>query len=395
MNIYHLDDIPGDLRRFFKSVPQLGLEKTPAEYVAKLVAGFRELKRVLRDDGTLWLNMGDSMASGKGTCFNPGGGGDSLGQYRKAAGVHPLDRGNKSTLAAIGLKPKDLLGIPWRVAFALQEDGWYLRSEIIWAKRNCMPESVTDRPTKSHEQIFLLSKKQNYYYDSEAVKVPASDSYANDGRWKTGGTEMNCKAGYAEAMAQNPKMPHRVFNGERRSMVNLRDVWRLANEPFKGAHFATFPKALVLPCILAGTSARGCCMKCRAPWVRVVEHRGETRRQMMNRLGQSPKNVGEQGLNHAGHHGGNTVETSTTGWAPACKCQEESSHEAGEQTEPVPCTVLDPFAGSGTTLEVALHNGRDAIGIELNPEYIPLIRGRCGLLGMDAKETVDTISPPL
>jgi len=116
---------------------------------------------------------------------------------------------------------------------------------------------------------------------------------------------------------------------------------------------------------------------------------------MMNRLGQSPKNVGEQGLNHAGHHGGNTVETSTTGWAPACKCQEESSHEAGEQTEPVPCTVLDPFAGSGTTLEVALHNGRDAIGIELNPEYIPLIRGRCGLLGMDAKETVDTISPPL
>jgi DNA modification methylase len=395
VNIYHLDDIPGDLRRFFKSVPQLGLEKTPAEYVAKLVAGFRELKRVLRDDGTLWLNMGDSMASGKGTCFNPGGGGDSLGQYRKAAGVHPLDRGNKSTLAAIGLKPKDLLGIPWRVAFALQEDGWYLRSEIIWAKRNCMPESVTDRPTKSHEQIFLLSKKQNYYYDSEAVKVPASDSYANDGRWKTGGTEMNCKAGYAEAMAQNPKMPHRVFNGERRSMVNLRDVWRLANEPFKGAHFATFPKALVLPCILAGTSARGCCMKCRAPWVRVVEHRGETRRQMMNRLGQSPKNVGEQGLNHAGHHGGNTVETSTTGWAPACKCQEESSHEAGEQTEPVPCTVLDPFAGSGTTLEVALHNGRDAIGIELNPEYIPLIRGRCGLLGMDAKETVDTISPPL
>src|ERR1035438_4467087 len=161
----------------------LGLEPTPELYTAHIVEVFREVKRVLRADGTLWLNLGDSYASGKGTCFNPGGGSSSLGQGRKAQGVHPLDRGNKSTLAASGLKCKDLVGIPWRVAFALQADGWYLRSDIIWEKRNPMPESVRDRPTKAHEYIFLLSKSATYYYDADAIKEPCSpDTHARYGK---------------------------------------------------------------------------------------------------------------------------------------------------------------------------------------------------------------------
>ena len=135
-----------------------------------MVQVFREVWRVLRDDGTLFLNIGDSYASGKGTCYNPGGGSSSLGKERKEAGVHPLDRGNKSTLEVSGLKPKDLVGIPWRVAFALQADGWYLRSDIIWSKPNPMPESVTDRCTKSHEYLFMLSKRPSYYFDQEAVR---------------------------------------------------------------------------------------------------------------------------------------------------------------------------------------------------------------------------------
>ena len=160
---------------------ELGLEPTPELFVEHIVEVFREVRRVLRSDGTCWVNLGDSMASGKGTCYNPGGGSSSLGQDRKAAGAHPLDRGNKSTLAKSGLKPKDLVGIPWRVAFALQADGWWLRSDIIWHKPNPMPESVTDRPTKAHEYIFLLTKSARYFYDAEAVKEEAVKGSANAG----------------------------------------------------------------------------------------------------------------------------------------------------------------------------------------------------------------------
>ena len=156
----------------------LGLEPTPELYVEHIVQVMRAVRRVLRDDGTLWLNLGDSYASGKGTCYNPGGGDGSLGKQRKEAGAHPLNRGNVSVLRDSGLKPKDLVGVPWRVAFALQADGWYLRAEIIWAKLNPMPESVRDRPTRSHEQIFLFSKAPRYYYDAQAVAEP-SDVTAN------------------------------------------------------------------------------------------------------------------------------------------------------------------------------------------------------------------------
>jgi len=240
---------------------QLGLESTPEEYVEKIVKVFSGVKRVLRDDGTLWLNLGDSYASGKGTCFNPGGGESSLGKERKDAGVHPLDRGNKSTLAASGLKPKDLVGIPWRVAFALQADGWYLRSDIIWHKPNPMPESVTDRPTKSHEYIFLLSKGPKYYYDHEAIAEDSIGDY-HGSRFDTGKTaihQLNRSSGKTRV---HGNLSGRSDGGggcnkPNQDTRNKRTVWTVPTQPLKAAHFATFPPDLIKPCILAGCPKGG------------------------------------------------------------------------------------------------------------------------------------------
>ena len=219
---------------------QYGQEATPQEYVARQVAVFAEVHRVLRDDGTLWLNLGDSYASGKGTCHNPGGGKDSLGQRRKKAGVHPLDRGNVSDLREQGLKPKDLIGIPWRVALALQEAGWYLRNDIIWHKPNPMPESVRDRCTKSHEYLFLLTKSARYYYDADAIKEPA--------HWNGKSGTKNYRPG-----AVDGRVDAGMNGGGASDTRNRRDVWSIPLKPYKGAHFATFPEALVEPCLLAGT----------------------------------------------------------------------------------------------------------------------------------------------
>jgi DNA modification methylase len=221
---------------------QLGLEPTPEEYVANLVEVFREVKRVLRKDGTLWLNLGDSYAgSGKGAWDNK--------EVQKEVYVPDKDSPQcKLKKVPQGLKPKDLVGIPWRVAFALQADGWYLRSDIIWHKPNAMPESVTDRPTKAHEYIFLLSKSRHYYYDYEAISEPYAskpekprnkakerynDSYKG-GRWSEGVRD------YYSA-------------GKR----NKRSVWTVTTKPFKEAHFATFPPDLIEPCILAGCPEGG------------------------------------------------------------------------------------------------------------------------------------------
>lgn len=211
-------------------------------YVCHTVAWAREVRRVLRDDGTLWVVIGDSYASGKGTCYNPGGGKDSLGQNRKAAGAHPLDRGNKSELAAGGLKPKDLVGIPWRVALALQADGWWLRSDIIWAKPNPMPESVRDRPTKAHEYIFLFAKSAKYYWDQEAVREGASGRACGNRTYKYDGVPgMETKQGIL-AVADKPYFKR-----------NIRTVWTVATKPFPEAHFATYPPALVETMIKAST----------------------------------------------------------------------------------------------------------------------------------------------
>jgi DNA modification methylase len=221
---------------------QLGLEPTPDAYVAAMVAGFREVRRVLRQDGTCWVNLGDSYGGGAsgGSVFDNGRT-DGRPSYE---GDKP--RGRRQTQS--GLKPKDLVGIPWRVAFALQADGWYLRSDIIWSKPNPMPESVTDRPTKAHEYVFLLTKNARYFYDAEAVREPAEYG-RQEGRsaWVSGGENGDGhRSGGNGASVRNPE-----------SGRNLRSVWQIATEPYPGAHFATFPQKLVEPCIKAGAPLDG------------------------------------------------------------------------------------------------------------------------------------------
>jgi DNA modification methylase len=213
---------------------QIGLEPTPAEYVEQMVAVFREVRRVLRDDGTLWLNLGDSYASGGGT----GG----TGKETDYTGKRSLP--NKR---AEGLKPKDLIGIPWRVAFALQADGWYLRQDIIWHKPNPMPESVRDRCTKAHEYVFLLSKSERYFFDAEAMKEPSAQPE------RAGKLERSFSTGKPDAVLRQD-VGRAVMRTETR---NRRSVWTVATRPYKGAHFATFPPALIEPCILAGAPFNG------------------------------------------------------------------------------------------------------------------------------------------
>jgi DNA modification methylase len=287
---------------------EIGAEKTLSEYIENLVVVFRELRRVLREDGTFWLNLGDSYNSGAS-----GG----LGGSTTTGGQRSQANSNRSGREAVkGFKPKDLLGMPHRVAFALQADGWYLRAICPWLKRNGMPESCRDRPTQTVEYVFLLTKSAKYFYDAEAVRVPFSESFANDKRHASGSTDKNEKDGYAESLAQNPKKIHKLFdkpkgNGAlRRSsrwffesfqgLYSDDDGEPLAfivnTQCYKGTHFATFPPKLIEPMILAGTS--------------------------------------------------------------------------------VGSTVIDPFGGSGTVGEVAKKLGRRAILIELNRAYIPLIEAR-------------------
>ena len=222
---------------------QIGLEETPAAYVAELVTVFRECWRVLRDYGTLWLNLGDSYTGSAST----GG----AGKETEYTGKRVLP--NKS---GVGLKPKDLIGIPWRVAFALQDDGWYLRSDIIWHKPNPMPESVTDRPTKAHEYIFLLTKSQRYYYDADAVKEKATegtDLGLLRGRSFVDGNNVSWHAPSIQKR-QNAGVDSRTAGSGFR---NRRSVWTVPTSPYPGAHFATFPPALIEPCILAGCPEGG------------------------------------------------------------------------------------------------------------------------------------------
>lgn len=326
---------------------QLGLEKTPEEYVSKMVAVFREVRRVLRKDGTVFLNIADSY------CGSNQGAGTKEPTAKQASNRgtrYMLTENHTSKLAKIdGLKPKDLVGIPWRVAFALQKDGWWLRSEIIWAKKNCMPESVTDRPTKAHEQVFLLAKSANYYYDAQSILEPVAESTASDSR--TNDDNYNCgrpERGYPGGASKGSGMLKRKswrgskFHDGKNATIhpnvgknrntdnervhgnlpgrddggaacnkpwqetrNRRDVWFISSQPFKEAHFATFPPKLIRPMILAGCPMRG--------------------------------------------------------------------------------TVLDPFGGSGTTGMVAEEEGRNSILIELNPAYIAIAKRRTQQQGLFCK----------
>lgn len=294
---------------------QMGLEQTPDEFIAGMVAVFHECRRVLRDDGTLWLNIGDSYANdGKW-------GGHTGGKHAAVLHASPIGRNKRYT----GLKPKDLIGIPWMLVFALRADGWYLRQDIIWSKPNPMPESVGDRCTKAHEYLFLLSKSARYYFDAEAIVEPLAEAsiarltqpnLANqagsdrvpgktNGTMKAVGGKGNRKTFrgggvYTQGRSfDNDAQPCNDSIGNEpnaRGLRNKRSVWTVATQPFKEAHFATFPPALIEPCILAGCPQAG--------------------------------------------------------------------------------TVLDPFGGAGTTGLVADRRQRSAILIELNPEYAEIARRR-------------------
>jgi len=339
---------------------QIGFEATPEAYVERLVAVFREVRRVLRDDGTVWLNLGDSYASSppgnttKGVSAKSTLHGIESDGYRET-----LDSGHatKRNTVVAGLKPKDLCGIPWRVALALQADGWWLRQDIIWAKPNPMPESVTDRCTKAHEYIFLLTKSARYFYDADAVREAHQDPERELNRPSR---RDNCKSGFAAGvyhMAEGMPSMDRPMAGHANGR-NLRSVWSITTQPYPDAHFATFPEAIPERCIKAGTSEKGCCPECGSPWVRVVE-REQKRRDRPNE----------------------GVDVKTIGWQPGCECGDGNTAgftPEGYPLNPIPCTVLDPFLGSGTTVAVANQLGRNGIGIELNPEYAEMARDRIG-----------------
>jgi len=228
---------------------QLGLEKTPKEYVEKMVEIFREIKRILKDDGTVWLNLGDSYAN-TGCDSSKVGGFTGERIRKKEMGINPNDSCQDSQLRQIpvGLKPKDLVGIPWSVAFALQKDGWYLRSDIIWHKPNPMPESVTDRPTKSHEYIFLLTKSAKYYYDADAIREPYTEPM---NRW--GGEKLEAK-GQSDWDEGTGQVTYRDRDMRPNDLGrNKRSVWTVNTRPYPEAHFATYPPELITPCILAGS----------------------------------------------------------------------------------------------------------------------------------------------
>jgi DNA modification methylase len=369
--------------RDYGTVGQFGLKHTPEEYIAKMVEGFREVKRVLRKDGTVWLNLGDSY-------FGGGRGGvPQESSYRKQA----TNAGSlvAPTKVPVGCKPKDLCMIPARVALALQADGWYLRQDIIWAKPNPMPESVTDRCTKAHEYIFLLSKSASYYYDAEAIKEASVTGderrpYGSEGSWMLDGRPPEQRHGGKPRNGVNSLRGqgaerdgiNGAANRDGRDMQavgvgmsrNKRSVWTIATSPFPEAHFATFPPKLVEPCILAGTSEKGCCAECGAPWKRIMEK--TTRFESgSGKSGNPPE--GKNGSDYeqavSGDYDirmGPVTETRTVGWRPTC------THNA----ETVPCTVLDPFSGAGTTGLVACKLQRSYIGIELNPEYVAMSERR-------------------
>lgn len=230
--------------RDYGHADQLGMEATPAEYVAHMVQVFREVWRVLRDDGTLWLNLGDSYANNTSA-------GDKIFGNAEFNANRPSRSATKTAARAIpdGLKPKNLVGIPWRVAFALQDDDWILRQDIIWHKPNPMPESVQDRCTKAHEYVFLLTKQPRYYYDAEAVKEENSPTSKMGGVYANDSKQTQCGNGHSGIAAEGKI---NIWAGR-----NRRSVWTVTTSPYKGAHFATMPPKLVEPCVLAGCPVGG------------------------------------------------------------------------------------------------------------------------------------------
>ena len=319
----------------------IGLEPTFDEHLANLVAVFREVWRVLRDDGTLWLNYGDAYCGYKGNNYQKNPEASNLQKNSQLPSGHDIGTPHTS-----GFKPKDLMMMPARVAMALQADGWYLRSKIIWAKPNPMPESVTDRPTSAYEELFLLTKSPRYFYDAEAVRVESITGdmrrpYGSQGAWEMDGRPDEQKHGgelrgqyakpyegksgkdFTDSGAQDARsIKSRIVDGVRNGTItgaNLRNVWTIPTHSFKEAHFATFPPKLVEPCIKAGTSERGVCGECGAPWKRQVDKEVVKNRPS---AGNDPRSRGEDklGVERGRSSAGNNLQTkfTTTGWAPTC-----------------------------------------------------------------------------
>ena len=302
-------------QRDYQVKGQLGQEETPEEYVDSLVAICREVRRTLRPEGTFWLNIGD------GYC--------------------------KKSLKSSNLKQKDLVGIPWAVAFALRKDGWYLRSDIIWKKTNPMPESQRTRPSKSHEHLFILAKSEQYFHDAEAIaeeQKPISVKRAFSKNRVSERKDANSNE-YAISGASQDKTYQKMqkmlgtMGDGYIPLCNKKDVWEIATADNKIKHFAMYPDELVKPCILAGSSSKGCCPKCQAPWSR-------------------------EWLKE---------------WKPICDCGETGVNE---------CIVLDPFNGSGTTGRVCRGFHRKYVGIDISEEYLSYARE--SLIDSTARE-VDTI----
>lgn len=329
---------------------QLGLEPTLAEYIENMVAVFDEVWRVLRDDGTVWLNIGDSY---NGSAPNrSGNNGYNDGRMNRDKRYSPG--------GTEGMKPKDLMMVPHRLAIALQDRGWWVRSDIEWHKPNPMPESVTDRPTKAHEYIFLLSKSKQYYYDADAVREDSNGTWEIDSAWRK--QRVAASGGALSGGTGNGTGTH--------TGRNRRSVWTITTKPYSGAHFATFPPEIPEICIKAGTSEKGQCPECGAPWVRVVS---ETGRKYNDHFVLGKAAVTQTGGKKTSTLNGKPAERTTTGWQPTC------SHDL----EPVPQIVLDPFAGSGTTVMVAQALGRVGIGLDISDEYLELARERCNLKALD------------
>lgn len=354
--IINRSEVPEHLRAYFKPVGRCG-----ACFVCHLVEVFRAVRRVLRSDGTCWLNIGDSYAgSGKGPTGHNGIGDQSerqgfVGDRRKGRGIRSGTGYELRDAPSVpGLKPKDLMLIPERLALALQADGWWVRSRIIWCKRAPMPESIRDRPTSATEHIFLLTKSRSYFYDATAVRQP----YNEDSLSRYDSPMQNTES-------QNHQ-PGRERGRENRTMgpnpagANLRNWWLLGPDPQPEAHFATFPREIPRRAILAGTSAYGACLECGAPWARVVERTNHQNK-------REPAHVPGNCATKTDSTGWQAVRSATDRWQPTCK------HEGATVR---PCTVLDPFVGSGTTLLVAEQLGRDSIGIELQPAYVEIAERR-------------------
>lgn len=362
----------------------LGLEPTLHAFLAHLVLIFEECRRVIKPTGSCWVNMVDGYAS-NWPCSR-----------RNVIGSGSLENGKREARpprVPDGMKDKDLIGQPWRVAFALQAAGWYLRQDNIWHKPNPMPESIRDRATKAHEYVFHLTRSERYFFDLEAWSEPASENtharlsqnveaQIGSARAHAGGkTNGNMKAVCKKSIPQHDgKVKNNASMDAALAVMpltrNKRSVWTVPTVAYSEAHYATYPPKLITPPLLASTSAKGCCTACGRPWERVVEktdvvnpaHKGS--RFDQGKTGERPA------------HGIDTVQKGerflkqpTDRWQPTCQCIQPLQYHRQQQST-VPCLVLDPFGGSGTTAQVAVEHGRHAILIERGPHNIDLIRRR-------------------